>query len=250
MKRLIGTLLTAALLFGVAGCGTLIPKKVEIGQDKVEKFPTPRWREREVQKEAAQRVKEKAREVVLNGVKENVPDSVLAPAKEVEQVADAIADVLGPPASRADEESPNLADKVRSVVAKQDRRVDEFAKENDTNAGKKIEGTGLIQVSYFAWVGGFLALLFLGYLALKVLSTLGSLANPAVGVGANLLSFTAKGAGRALAQVVKGGQNFKKLLDERITSDATKKEILELFRVAQNKAQDEDVQDAIKKLTK
>jgi hypothetical protein len=243
-------LAVACLSLLMAGCGTLIPKKVELGQDKVEKFPTPKWREQEVQKQAAQRAKDRAGEVLVAAVKNASPPEVTLPAAEAAEITDAVADVLGPPESRSVDPTPVLADKTRASVAKQDGRVVAFQKENDHNIGKKIEGTGFIQISYFAWVGGFLVLLVLGYVAVKVISVVGSAMNPTVGLGMNAVSLGVKGATKALSQVIKGGQNFKAMLDQSLPDQATKDAVLKLFKVAQDKAQDEEVQLAVKHLTK
>lgn len=250
MKELVKVLAIGCLAMALAGCGTLIPKKVELGQDKVEKFPVAKAREREIQKQAAQRAKDKAEEVLRAAARTDASPEVVLSAVETAEITDAVADVLGPPQKRSDDLTSALADKARATAAKQDARVAAFQRENDQNVGKKIEGTGFIQVSYFAWVGGFFVLLFLGYLAVKVVAIVGSALNPTVGLGMNAVSLGARGVSKALLQVIKGGQNFKTRLDQRFQDPAVKAGVLELFKAAHDEAQDEEVRGAVKHLTK
>jgi hypothetical protein len=247
MRALIAIFLAIGLL---TGCGTLVPKKVELFQDKVQAFPDKKAKEREVQREAAQNAAREANALV-KAVLTNAPaTNVLKRAEATAELTDALSTSLGPPISPSTSKPQTLADKLNSVTGKFIERVYDFKGSNDENAGKKIEGTGLVRVSYFAWVGGILLVCFLGYIALKVVTTLGAAANPAVGLGVNAVSMGAKGVAKALSQVIKGGKNFKTLLDKRITDDATKQEVLALFKIAQDKAQDEEVQRAVKHLAK
>lgn len=247
MKALFAILLSVGLL---TGCGTLMPKKVELFQDKVEQFPDKKASEREVQREAAQKAAREANALVKSVLTNAPVTNVLKRAEATAELTDALTTSLGPPISPSHAESVKLAEKLKSMTGKFIERVYDFKGANNENAGKKIEGTGLIRVSYFAWIGGILLLCFLGYIALKVVATLGSAANPAVGLGVNAVSMGAKGVAKALSQVIKGGKNFKTLLDQRITDTATKKEVLDLFKTAQDKAQDAEVQQAVKHLAK
>jgi hypothetical protein len=247
MKALLIAFLSLGLL---TGCGTLMPKKVELFQDKVEKFPDKKASEREVQREAAQNAAREANALV-KAVLTNAPvTNVLKRAEATAELTDALSDSLGPPISPSKTEPAKLADKLNTTTGKIIERVFDFKGANNENAGKKIEGTGLIRVSYFAWVGGILVLLFLGYIALKVVATLGAAANPAVGVGVNAVSMGAKGIAKALSQVIKGGQKFKQGLDAKIQDKTTRDEILALFKASHKESQDAEVQKAVSHLTK
>jgi len=247
MKFVLALILAIPLF---VGCGTLIPKKVELLQDKVQQFPDKKDGEREIQREAAQRAARDSRVLVEQLVDIWAPSNVIDRAKSVAVITDAVSDSLGPPLSPNGDRAAKVADKLNTATAKFVERVFEFRKDNNENAGKKIEGTGVFQVSYGLWLGGFLFLGFLAYLALKVLTTLGAAANPVVGLGVNAVSMGAKGAAKALAQVLKGGKQFKSMVDQKIADAATRDEVLELFRVAQNEAQDEEVKQVVKHLVK
>ncbi len=229
-----------------AGCGTLIPKKVELLQDKVQAFPEQRAGEAELQRQAAQRAAELATKTASEARSEGT--NVVRLADETAVLAEAVSDSLGPPLKRSSSTATNLALALEHAIARLNERIAEFKDDNNTNAGKKIEGTGLVQVSYFAWVGGFLAMLFLGYLALKVVTILGSVANPGVALGVNVANLGARGLAKAFSQVLKGGQSFKKAIEEKLEDPALKAKVLEIFRAAQNEAQDDDVKAVIKSL--
>ena len=248
MRALLNVTLSALLLLGAAGCSTFMPKKVEIGQDKVQSFPLPSSSELEIHRQAAQRAKEKAREVLITAVKGMSPPEITRPAAETAEITDAVSTVLGPPKSRSGSETEALADRARATVARLAGRVEDFREDNDKNVGKKIEGTGWLQVGYFAWCGGFLILLGIGYIALRVVATLGAAANPVVGLGVNAVSLGARGAAKALQQVLKGGQEFKAAVDQKIESQEVKDYVLELFRTSQDRVQDEDVKQTVRQL--
>lgn len=248
--RLFKIFLSALFAASLVGCGTLIPKKVELFQDKVQRFPDQKDREKEIQREAADRAAREARKVVEQGIEEGVSTNILKNANDAAILTDAVSDSIGPPLKRNDGSAQDLVDKLNNATAKLDDRIDNFSDENDTNAGKKIEGTGLIQVSYFAWLGGFLVLLFFGYIALKVISTLGAAANPAVGLGVNAVSLSARSASKAVSQLIKGGQKFKRELDARVADPALKAELTRLFNTSHKEAQDEEVKKAVDHLIK
>lgn len=245
--RLVLIALMAALL---TGCGTLIPKKVELFQDKVERFPDRKSKEREIQRQAAERAARDTRQVVESAIDDGASTNVLRKAKDAAVLTDAVSDSIGPPLSPSEEPAEQLADKLDHSTAALNERMDSFKKDNDGNVGKKIEGTGLIQVSYFAWLGGFLGLAFLGYLALKVITVLGGAANPAVGLGLNVLNMGSAGVAKAFSQVVKGCKAFKQSVDKEIEDPAVREKVMSLFKAAHNKAQDEGTRQTIDYLTK
>jgi len=249
MKRNLFCLLLAV---AVAGCSSLVPKRVEFFQDRVEKFPEQPTKLVELERQAIYRAHESAKETVVAAVAENASTNVVTPAKATEQLTEAVAVALGPPVSPASKTEPaeRLAVKLETAVAKFERKVEDFKKDSDENVGKKIEGTGIIQVGYFYWVGGIvlaLVVLFtLGKLALTVAATM----NPGAAIGLNVLKGAGAIAAKGFAQVIKGGEEFKKWVGKEISDLGLRDKILNEFQSHQMKAQDEDVQNVVQVLTK
>lgn len=246
MKLVLASLMVVLL----AGCGTLVPKKVELLQDKVQKFPDKTASDREIQREVAQAASRKAQELVKSVLTNAPATNILKQAEDASALLDALSTSLGPPISPSKSKPETLADKLESATGKFIERVTSFKETNDENAGKKIEGTGLVRVNYFVWVGGIAALGFVIFTLLKILGQVGAAANPAVGLGMNVVSMGSKTIARAFGQVVKGGRNFLKKVDEIVPDEALRDALKEAFVAEHKQAQDGDVQDAVKKLIK
>lgn len=243
MKKLFTALLAMALL---TGCSTLVPKRVEIGQDKVAPFPRPNSSEEEVKRQAAARAAEKAREA--EKVAQGTPAET--PAHDAAVISEALGRNVGPPKNPFDGTPNDLVKALDKQTAKYDSRLREFAHDNDVNQGKKIEGTGWLSVPYFIWIGGFALIVAAGYAALKLALGLAGAANPGVSLGLNAVGMGGRLLSKAFSQVVRGGQLFKKSLDDELDDPELKQKVLDLFAKAQDHAQDEPVRDAVKKLTK
>lgn len=246
MKRLLASFLLVVL----CGCGTLIPKKVELFQDKVKSVPEAKASERELQRQAAFRARQVSLEtaILLRDEKGPVGEKASRGAAEAALLTEAVSESLGPPLKPSKEPSLEIAARLYRAIARLNERMDEFKRGNDENVGKKIEGTGLIQVPYVLWAGGFVVALFLGYVLLKIAVGVVSAMNPGVSLGMNAVQFGARGLSKAFSQVVKGGQEFKKALDTKIEDPALRQQIVDLFVDAQKQAQDEDAKMAIKHL--
>jgi hypothetical protein len=248
--------LTVILLAGAlgAGCSTLIPKKVELFQDKVATVPEPKPRELEVQRQAAQRAHEKAREALDAAFDTQAAPQVVVPVQEVEKLTEAVSVSLGPPLKPAPTNVPSavLATELRTAVAKLNQRMDDFKADNNENAGKKIEGTGLFQVPYFVWLGGFLLFAFIGVIVLGVLWSfvkMFAMTNPPTQLGVSAVQLGTGFVKRALSEVAKGGEEFKKRLSKTVSDPALQGQIKDLFREEQLKAQSRDTQDLLGKMT-
>ncbi len=211
--------LILALAAGV-GCSTLVPKQVEFFQDKVQEFPRPEYRFQETRRQAAR---------MLNQHLAGIENKFLAEGRSPDDVR--------PVSGQLDYETARYVDDVRT-----------FADSNDKNAGKKIEGTGLVQIGYFSFLAVILFLGLAGYVVLKVVGTLGAAANPAVGLGLSVAQIPARLAGKALGQVLRGGEKFKDEIVKK--ANWTADEITRLFREQHERAQDGDAQDLVKHLTK
>jgi hypothetical protein len=251
--KIFGMALAATVLIAV-GCGTLIPKKVELFQDKVAAVPEPKPREVEVQRQTALRAHEKAREALDAAYDTQASISVVVPVQEVERLTDAVSVSLGPPLkpAPASVSSDALATELRTAVAKLNQRMDEFKLDNNANAGKKIEGTGLFQVPYFVWLGGFLLLAFVGVIVLGVLWTfvkMFAMTNPPTQLGVSAVQLGTGFVKRALSEVAKGGEEFKKRLSKTVTDPVLQEQIKEMFREEHMKAQSRDTQDLLGRMT-
>jgi len=247
MKKLLPFLLILPLL---AGCG-LIPKKVELFQRKVHEVPAYTQTQLEYQKRAAYLAKQRAAETVDAALTTGASTNVIAPARDTEKLTDAVSTSLGPPltpSTNADTAVANLT----HAVAKLDEKLDDYKKATDRDAGKKIEGTGLIQVPYFLWSGGFLVIVIVVWHLAKTALTVASAANPAAGVGVGVMNVAGSLAGKGFSQVVAGGKEFLKWVDSEASGldPMVREKITNAFVSAHQGVQDHDVQAVVKKLIK
>lgn len=254
MKRYLPSVALIAALAVFAGCGTLIPKKVELFQDKVAEFPESKPKEAEVQRQAAFRAHEKAREALDAAFDTQASPSVIVPVQEVENLTGAVSESLGPPVKPAPAtvSSDALATELRTAIAKLNQRLDDFKQENNANAGKKIEGTGLFQVPYFVWLGGALLLGFIGVIVLGVLWTflkMFAMTNPPAQLGVQAVQLGTGFVKRALSEVAAGGEQFKNKLTQAVTDPQLQIKIQELFRDEHMKAQSRDTQLLLQAMT-
>jgi hypothetical protein len=253
MKMFPGILLAACLAV-LPGCG-LIPKRVELFQDKVRTVPEMKQSDKEIQRQVAQRAEEKARETYDASVATGSDASVVLPAAETVLLTDAVSESVGPPVHPAskNDTSAELIAELRTSIANLTRRMDDFKQDNNENAGKKIEGTGLLQIPYFVWLGGFLVFAFVGFIVLTVLWSfvkMAAVANPPVQLGVSAAQLSANFLKRSLAEVLKGGEEFKSRVVQAVDDPALQARIRELFREEHMKAQSGDVQDLVKQLTR
>jgi len=249
-------LLTPVLALALTGClGTLVPKKVELFQDKVKAFPEQSDKLRELERQAIYQSHEKATETVVAALKENASTNVVLPARDTAKLTQAAMVAAGPPEKLPKpDDVTNLVASVEQGVGKYNLKVEKFAKTSDENVGKKIEGTGLIQVPYFLWLGGAIVVAFIVYLALKAAKTAlsgAALVNPGAAVGLGVLNVAQSVASKAVTQVVKGGEDFKDWVKKEFTGDQSlQNKILDAFKVAHQTNQDQDVQAVVTTLTK
>lgn len=251
-SRLAIGLLVAVLSLVLSGCGSLMPKKVEFFQDKVKTFPEQSPELVELERQALYRAHDKTVQVLAAAAKEQSSTNVVAPAKEAAKLTEAVAVTMGPPAKPAGPSvtSEKLAQKLESAVAEYNKEVQEFRLDNNVNAGKKIEGTGLIQISYFAWAGGVIAVIAVLFLLLKLFLSVASVANPAAAVGLNMVSAAGSVVSKGFSQLVKGGEKFKERIEKEISDPALKQKILDTFRAEHMGAQDQEVQNVVQTITK
>ena len=248
MRKLILSLSLMLSLLSLSGC-SLIPKRVELFQSKVQRFPELTNSQKELQKEVAQRAKEKAAETLLAATAENTSTNVISPAHEAAVLTDAVAESVGAPAKRPSESSQALADELRKSVAKLDRKIDAFQKENDKVAGKKIEDTGLIKVPYFMWAGGILVVIFVFWHLAKTALTVASAGNPGALVGVGAMNVAGSVVSRGFQQLVHGGEGFLTWVKNEIPDSALQQKIMDAFITRHKVAQDSDIKQLVKHLT-
>lgn len=242
MKRYLLLLLAATL---IAGCSTFIPKRVELGQDKVQKFPQPTEKRKEAERQAVLLAAQKAREAERIAALEG--SAAEKPAGEAASLAESVSLSLGPPKNPWSGEVEVLRLQVARLTAEHNLMLAKFAKENDKNEGKKIEGTGWLSVPYFVWTGGALLLIFFGFIALKVALSFVSMANPGVAVGMRVAKVGGRAVSRAFSEVLEGGEAFKRRVQEKLPD--VSEQVLELFREMQERRQSTETQKMIKELT-
>ncbi len=246
----ISYLLSLVGLVCLTGCGTLIPKRVELFQDKVKKFPEVTQAAKETQRQAALRAKEKANETLVAAVAEKASPFVISPAAETVVLTDAVSLSVGPPVKKSTDSTEALVDELRKSIAVLAKKVDSFKEDSNENVGKKIEGTGFVQVPYFVWLGGAALLAFVGFHVLKLVLAAASAANPGAMVGVGAMNVASSTASRGLVQVVNGGKRFVKWANDTVEDPVLRQNILDAFVDAHKKAQDEDIQTVVKPLLK
>jgi PBP1b-binding outer membrane lipoprotein LpoB len=246
MKRLLQALTITLLL---TGC-SLIPKKVELFQDKVHRFPTPSAKQVELQRETAQRAADSAAQTLHSALVEGATTNVVASATDTEKLTVAIAESVGAPEKTNGKTTDNLIQSLRAQEAKTDGKIDAFIKKNDENANKKIEGTGLVQVPYFAWTGGILVVLLVGWYILRTVAGAAALANPGAAVGVGALNVAGNVVSKGFQQLVKGGEAFKDWVGKEISDPILKQKIVDTFNTLHKTAQDADVKTVVDHLIK
>ena len=250
-----------AVKFVALGCGialvlsggcSLIPKNVEFFQKKVRAVPELPAKAHETQRQAAQYIVEKTEEAHTAAAQEDASPAVTLPLRDAHDVAEGLSVSLGPPANPWKQEAEVLAWKLRNQKADYERELEKYRARVEPLEGKKIEGTGKINLGYFTYVGLLIGLALFVVLAVKVVGMI----YPPVGAGLTGLKFAGrigtKVLSRGFGEVIEAGESFKNKLKARAesTPNITVEEVLELFRQEHRGAQSRDVQDLIQTLTK
>ena len=236
-------ILLGCLAIAVTGC-RLMPKPVEFFQDEVAEPPAVSHKAEEPVRQAAKLAHDKAGEVVMAAKASGSPEEVVAPAVEVEALTGAVSTHLGPPKRDYAGEVAALVAEVQRLTAKIDAQQAAFNAAMLDLAGKKIEGTGAIQMPYLVYlmvVGAAIAVL---WTILKIIATV----NAPVRVGTAVVEGGARVGMRAAAQLIKGGQEFRARLSERFPDVAD--DIIEIFKDSHRVSQDTDVQTLVQTLKK
>lgn len=236
-------LLSLCLILALCGCRA---PKVELFQKKVKPVPALTSSDKELQRQAAWAAKEKAKETVETIIK--APEKALEPAKQTERLSAVVSESLGPPAVLPSVDTSREVDalvcKLEERLGRLQRKLDLYREQVQALQGHEIEGTGLIQVSYFTLIIGGLIAVVLAYVALRILAALW----PAASIGLQSVHLSGRVAAKAFSQVVAGGEAFIKSLETAVQDEKLRKQIVALFKQAQKTEQDKDVQRIIKSL--
>lgn len=187
MKKLFLSLFAVLLLSGCA----IIPKPVEIFQKKVKAFPEPSARMVEVQKQAALKAKVAAQATFEDSIAENSSPVLRADARDAAVLTDAVSTSLGPPKKDAVGTSDEVARELRAQIATLQAKIDAFQSQNEKVEGKKIEGTGFLQIPYFVYLAVILFVLVIGWHLLHTVVKglqFAGVANPAVGIAGGVVN--------------------------------------------------------------
>jgi hypothetical protein len=254
MKTLPKIVLSVALAFCLTGCSTLMPKPVELFQKKVPAYPAISSSALENQREAAALAANEADKVLKAAVATQAPDVITIPAANSAILSKSVSESLGPPLYPATSPAKKVAAALDYSHAKYNNTLSAYSRDVDRYAGKKIEGTGLISVPYFLWLGGVVLLLgiliFVGKLGWTALKVYGN-TNPLVAVGTSGVSLVASELAKGFHQVVIGGETFKNSVEAKFGSGSdVAKDVLALFQKSHVTTQDDNIQNAVQQITK
>jgi len=224
----------------------LIPKKVELFQKKVKAVPEKTASDLETERQAAYAASLAARITVDAVINNNDPTNVVTPAKNTEALTAAVSTSLGPPQSIPSGAVTNLANSVIENKAELNRKIARYADKVEPLVGKKIEGTGLIRIPYFVYIGLIALAIFLVWTGLKIYGAV----NPVVGLGTNVVGRVGSSVlSGAVSELSKGGELFKEKVQNSELTAELKSKVLDLFSHAHAQAQDKSTQDIVKALT-
>lgn len=239
-------LFAALLMTLMTGCH-LLPGRVEYFQKTVKPVPVLADQATlvQAQKQAAQFVAAKTEQAKVAAAATDADATVQVPLAEAAVVAGPLSTSLGPPLKSWASSGTNLGTLVNRETAKLDQKLDAYAKKVEPLEGKKIEGTGFIQMGFFTQWAIILGLGGIVWAGLKIYG----LSNPVVGAGLNVAERVgSKTVAAGLHQMVQGGEAFKDLISKNFDAK-TVEQIKVLFNVAHRTEQDNEVQALIKRLT-
>lgn len=232
----------------LSGCSIFRPKDKEFFQKKVTPVPervTPEYQE--TQRQGLAYVRTNVTQAYVMAVQEQSSTNIINPLEDAIQVIDPLVVQAGPPEHPFKGEPQKLAKWINENTAKYNKAIDRYTDKIEPLVGKKIEGTGWIQMGYFTYIGLVLFGFFILYTVVRMLI---NVLFPEINVGVKAISnMSSKAVAAAFSQLVNGGEYFKKLVDEKIDDQATIDHVKELFRIAHETKQSPQVQETVKHLT-
>ncbi len=226
------------------GCA-LIPKPVEYFQDRVHPVPERTAASEESLRQAARLAATRAAETERAALTTQAELEVLAPARDTAVLTETVSDHLGPPSGPWRGEVEALIARMDAQEARFQRELSTYRERVQENVGKPIEGTGSIQIGYFTHLLIVAALFAVAWMIVRIIAIF----NAPVSVGLKTVDGSRRFLGRALAEVVEAGQDFKTRLRKRLTDQPDLAEsILDDFRDAHRASQSRDVQRTVGEL--
>ena len=224
---------------------SLIPKDVEYFQKEIEPVPSFGAKENESLKQAADLAKRKAAAAEIAAIRTGADVSVQLPARDAAVLTDAVSDRIGEPLRPASDDATNkLIALLDSQEARHAAEIEKYRIEIAELVGKKIEGSGAIQVGYFTNLLLVGVILFIGYILIKALA----MANPVANVLVGGVEASAHLAGKAASEVISAGEAFKTRLAAKLPEHA--EAVKELFRETHERYQSADTQQLVSQATK
>jgi hypothetical protein len=245
MKRL-HILPILAVVLSLTGCN-IIPKKVEYFQDRVQPVPERTQQSDESLRQAARLAADRAAATERAALSTDAAPEVIQPASDTTILTSAVSAQVGPPAKAWQGEVPALVARMDAQEANYRRELETYRAEVRELAGKKIEGTGAIQVGYFTHLLILAAIMAVAWLILKIVA----ITNAPVSVGLKTIEGGSKFLGRAFSELVEAGQDFKTRLKQRLSDNPELLEsILNDFKTAHQSGQSRDTQKAVGEVKK
>ncbi len=230
-----------AVVFCLTGCN-IIPKKVEYFQDRVQPMPERTTQADESLRQAARLAADRAAATERAALSTDAAPEVIKPASDTALLTSAVSAQVGPPSKLWQGDVPALIARMDAKEADYRRELESYRAEVRELAGKKIEGTGAIQVGYFTHLLILAAIVAVAWLILKIVA----ITNAPVSVGLKTIEGGSKFLGRAFGELVEAGQDFKTRLKQRLADNPDLLEsILTDFKTAHRSSQSRDTQKAV-----
>ena len=225
----------------LSGC-TLIPKPVEYFQDRVQPVPERTAASEDSLRQAARLAASRAAETERAALTTEAAPEVLTPARDTAVLTETVSDRLGPPSAPWRGEIEALVTRMDVQEARYQRDLSTYRDRVHENVGKPIEGTGAIRVGYFTHLLILAAIFAVTWMIVRIIAIF----NAPVAVGLKTVEGSSRFLGRALAEVVEAGQDFKARVRNRLSNQPDlAKLILDDFRDAHRTTQDRDVRQAV-----
>ena len=236
-----GNLVIVCLCILLSGC-TLIPKPVEYFQDKVRPVPERSEASEESLRQAARLAASRAADTERAALTTEAAPRVLAPARDTAILTGTESTRLGPPSEPWRGEIEALVARMDAQEARYQLDLSTYRAQVQEDVGKPIEGTGAIQIGYFAHLLILASIFAFAWIIVRMIAIF----NAPVAVGLKTVEGGSRFLGRALAEVVDAGQDFKTRLRKRLSDHPDLAEsILDDFRNAHRTSQSRDVQRAV-----
>ncbi len=233
-----------AVVLSLTGCN-IIPKPVEYFQDRVQPVPERPAQADESLRQAARLAADRAAATERAALSTDAAPEVLQPASDTAILTSAVSAQVGPPANGWQGDVPALMARMDTQEASYRRELETYRAEVRALAGKKIEGTGAIQVGYFTHLLILAAVMAVVWLILRIVA----ITNTPVSVGFKTIEGGSKFLGRVFSELVEAGQDLKTRIKQSLADNPELLEsILTDFKTAHQSSQSRDTQKAMGKV--